>query len=386
MIDKFKDIVGKGNCSDRDLDKFSYRSDASGASGIVEAVVWPKSTEHVQKVVYLAKRLKLGIQIRGGGTSLAGGCVPGKAVVMDMCRMTGIRECREDYVTVESGAVLAKLNRWLEKKGKFFPVVPTSHHACTVGGMIATNASSGKRYGRMGDWVTAVEVVMGNGMLEWFRGEKLKDAIGKEGLTGVITAARLKVIEIPPQGSMEVIRFNTVADLMEEARKVAGREGAVDVTYLDDTCSTMIGLDPFIHLIVHYSGAEGKISDSEEVSHMLGKLEALQSILKSSGFVVTEDPQVKGENAAKFIYELRKSNVPTYGHLFTSVFHPSFKSNDPKREAVKKLAKKLGGSLVGEYGYGSLRKSELSKELEQDFTMLKEIYDPENILNRGKVL
>ncbi|MFH1638567.1 MAG: FAD-binding oxidoreductase [Candidatus Woesearchaeota archaeon] len=386
MIEAFKTIVGKANYSERHIDKFSHRSDASRMSGIAEAVIWPTSIGQVHKIVGVAKRLNLQLQIRGGGTSLSGGSIPRKSIVLDTSRMTRIREYGDDYIVVEAGVVLYRLNKWLKKKGKFFPVVPESHLACTIGGMVATNASSGKRYGRMGGWIKAVEVVFGNGMREWLRGESLKHAVGLEGITGVITAVKLKVIDTPPTGSMDITRLSTIAALAEHAKKLENRDDIIDITYLDDTCSSLLGLEPFIHLMAHYSTAEGKISSEDEVRLMLEKREQLPFILKSSGYVAVEDPYVPPENAARFIYELRKSNIPTYGHMLHSVFHPNFRDNDLKREAVKIMAKKLGGRVVGEFGYGSLRKNELAEERANRLKALKAGYDPNGIFNRGKVL
>src|ERR1035437_10759450 len=58
-------------------------------------------------------------------------------------------------------------------------------------------------------------------------------------------------------------------------------------------------------------------------------------------------------------------------------------------DAIMKEALELGGTITGEHGIGILKKSALREELGEDVIELhqriKEVFDPHNIFNPGKV-
>jgi hypothetical protein len=62
---------------------------------------------------------------------------------------------------VEPGIVLGHLNAALKPHGLFFPVDPSTHARCTIGGMAANNSCGGKsiRYGLMADNVAAIDAI-----------------------------------------------------------------------------------------------------------------------------------------------------------------------------------------------------------------------------------
>ena len=64
-----------------------------------------------------------------------------------------------DAVTVEPGVVLAELNAALARHGRRFAPDPASAATCTVGGMVATDASGGNafRHGYTRDHVLGLE-------------------------------------------------------------------------------------------------------------------------------------------------------------------------------------------------------------------------------------
>ena len=144
VIDEIKGIAGEGNCSTRTADLYVYGFDASIHHKNPDIVVMPTSTEQVSQIVKLANEKKIPITPRGAGTGLCGHAVPlHKGIVLDMCKMNNILEVHvEDlYCVVEPGVVYAQLNKELDKKHFFFPTTPGSGDVCTIGGMVAVNAS-----------------------------------------------------------------------------------------------------------------------------------------------------------------------------------------------------------------------------------------------------
>jgi FAD/FMN-containing dehydrogenase len=105
-------------------------------------------------------------------------------VVVDLSRLARIGPVGVDQrrVRVEAGVVLGTLNRHLAPHGLFLPVIPGSHRAASIGGMIATDAAGLRavRYGTMRDWVAAVTLVDGRGQLQHLSGKRLADVAGRE--------------------------------------------------------------------------------------------------------------------------------------------------------------------------------------------------------------
>ncbi len=66
---------------------------------------------------------------------------------------------------VEPGLVLGHLNAALRPHGLFFPVDPSTHARCTIGGMAGNNSCGSKsiRYGLMADNVRAIDAILADG-------------------------------------------------------------------------------------------------------------------------------------------------------------------------------------------------------------------------------
>ena len=118
-----------------------------------------------QKIVKFASKNKISITARGGGTGLVGSAV-GDGIIMDLRKLNKIT-LRDDYVIVEAGTQKGKLDLELQKKKKFFGPNPSVGPYCTLGGMIATNASGSRslKYGSTIDNVLEIEFVDGQGNL-----------------------------------------------------------------------------------------------------------------------------------------------------------------------------------------------------------------------------
>ena len=68
-------------------------------------------------------------------------------------------------VLVEPGMTLGALNTALRPHGVFFPVDPSTHARCTIGGMAGNNSCGSKsiRYGLMADNVRAIDAILADG-------------------------------------------------------------------------------------------------------------------------------------------------------------------------------------------------------------------------------
>jgi FAD/FMN-containing dehydrogenases len=75
-----------------EADRISYSYDATHLSHRPDVVVFPRTTEHVQKVMAMARRHRVPVFPRGSGTGLSGGAIPLGGIALVMTRMNRILE------------------------------------------------------------------------------------------------------------------------------------------------------------------------------------------------------------------------------------------------------------------------------------------------------
>ena len=142
-----------------------YASDASPFYLLPHAVAVPLDDGDLQTLVKYAADHQLPLIARGAGTGLAGESL-GSGIVVDMSvHFREILEIGTDWVRVQVGVTHGELNKVLAAYGQRFAPNPTSTATCTIGGMIATNASGGNafRHGYTRDYVLALQTIWDNG-------------------------------------------------------------------------------------------------------------------------------------------------------------------------------------------------------------------------------
>lgn len=375
------------NISDDELDKFVYASDASALEGKTKAVVWPKNSKNVQRIVEFAIKEGTDLIPRGGGTGLAGAVIPQNSIVLDFSRMNNILEISKNYVIVEPGIILDNLNRELKKHNLFFPVIPSSHTVCTIGGMIACNAAGVRaiKYGKMRDWIEELEVVTGSGEIINANGNQIDDFCGTEGVAGIITKARLKVTEPLKEFSASIFRFDSSRELVERVKEVIKDKNVIAVEYMDKLTAKLSNDEEKFFLFVEYEGDEGQIRDEKEIEEKMRNRTIIGQTLASKGYIVVEDPKIPFGKMPEFIDWLVSREIPNYGHIGIEVIHARVKRGYDLREFYEKV-KELGGDVSGEHGVGIMKRQYVDEKFRDRILRLKEKYDPKGILNRGKII
>jgi glycolate oxidase len=184
---------------------------------------------------------------RGAGTGLCGGATPQNSVVVDSAhlRHLGPVDIQTKQIVVDAGIPLDHLNRTLHSEGLFLPVIPGSHRSATVGGMIATNAAGlhAIRYGRMNDWVEEAVVVDGKGDVHRLSFNESKYVVGREGLTGMIVQAKLRLAEIPRNRSLTLLRFEHLEDMLNQIRSLKTNPSlsSVGISQSSSSCCGRLG-------------------------------------------------------------------------------------------------------------------------------------------------
>lgn len=147
--------------------RLMYATDASAYREIPEAIVWPRSTGDIKKIIDFANTNKLTIIPRGAGTSLAGQVV-GNGIVVDVSRhLNRIFEINKDekWVRLEPGVVLDELNLSLKTTGLYFAPETSTSNRCVIGGMIGNNSSGMHSlvYGTTREHLLTVKTILSDG-------------------------------------------------------------------------------------------------------------------------------------------------------------------------------------------------------------------------------
>jgi glycolate oxidase len=391
LKEKLIDIFGKDNVSEQEIDKIVYAQDASKKSYNAQIIVWPNNKESIMKLVRYNQRVGYNLIPRGAGTGLVGGVTPTeKSIIIDFSRMNRILkiDVNKKEVLVEPGVVIDTLNKQLDQYDLFFPIKPASYKVCQVGGAIATNASgmNAIKFGKMEKWIKSVELIDGLGRLISIK--DVDEVAGTEGITGFIVGAVLKLHEHIVDTSLTIKMYNDIEKLVENVKELKHHPNIHALEFFNIQAAEIVGLKPEFHLFIEYDNLDGgDINDSSEIEKLWRLRTGLGPLISGKRYIVVEDPLIPEDSLESFIRWLHKNRIPSFGHIGTGIFHPRFKKEQEKlvKEMFKKV-EELKGSISGEHGIGITKKEFLTINMKKKYQNLKDKYDPENIMNRGKIL
>jgi FAD/FMN-containing dehydrogenase len=175
------------------------------------AVVFPRSSDEVAKLVRLAAEHRIPLVPSGGRTGLSGGAVADAGeLVVSFDRMRSIIDFNpiDRTLVVEPGVVTQAVQEYASQQNLYYPVSFASEGSSQIGGNIATNAGGIRvlRYGLTRDQVAGLKVIDGRGELLECNAGLVKNAsgydlrhlfIGSEGTLGLIVEATLRLTDRP---------------------------------------------------------------------------------------------------------------------------------------------------------------------------------------------
>jgi glycolate oxidase subunit GlcD len=309
-IDELRKIVGDENVREDELERLTYSRDMSVHKGVPDVIVFPRTTEHVSKVLKMANRRRIPVTPRGSGTSVTGGVLPIKGgIVLDMGRMNRIKEVKvEDrYMVVEPGVICADINAELAKRRLFFPPDPGSSSMCTIGGMVNTNASGVRavKYGTTKDFVMALEVVLASGKVIRTGTKAPKSSSGydlthlfvcSEGTLGVVTEVTLKVIPAPEYTVAIIAAFNKIQDAGLAISRILGAGVPLSCAEIMDRVSLSVIREAMRLQVPDCDGMLLMELDGEKPS-VLAQLDKVLAICREIGTVDLKSTDNPGERA-----------------------------------------------------------------------------------------
>jgi glycolate oxidase len=384
-----------------------------------------------------------GTGMTGGSIPLQG------AIVMSMERMNRVLGIDRENLTVlvEPGVINGRLQGELERIGLFYPPDPASMKFCTIGGNVAENAGGPRalKYGVTRDYVLGLEAVLPDGSVITTGVRTAKGVVGydltrlitgSEGTLAVITKIRLRVLPIPEEVVTLMVLFK---DLEQSGNAVTAilSNGIIPRT-LEFMDSEAIRAVENFKPVGLPTGAEALLLIELDGNPVVIKKEA-EKISSICSHHQGEVIMAEDESAREKIWEARRSISPalyhlkpaklnedivvprnkipvmlkklrmlsdesgikivSFGHAGDGNIHVNImadKDNRPEYEKALGLVKEvfrmtleLGGTISGEHGVGITKRDYIGMEIkpaEMDLMKkIKNVFDPLNILNPGKI-
>jgi glycolate oxidase len=349
---------------------------------------------------------------------------------------------------VQPGVVYAALESALAPYGFFFPPDPASGKVSTLGGNVATNAGGvkGAKYGTTRDYVLGLQVVLPDGRMMRTGSKAIKSVsgydltrlfVGSEGTLGVVTEIILKINPKPRATSTALATFDNLEDaghavteimhsgILPSVLEILGRETIVAINQNTDlnlpevdamllvetdgytSGETEYQMKKILDIFRKNHAQEVKEAKSEaEVTELWKARKSAYAVLaRIKTHFVLEDVTVPIGKVAKMlrgVNEIAKKynlQIATFGHAGDGNLHPQilYDGYDPdqvkRMEAASgelfKLAISLEGTLTGEHGIGLSKARYMTLEHDpaamEMMRSLKRMFDPNNILNPGKM-
>lgn len=480
--------IAKGEVHDDEWSRRIYSVDASHYEITPAAVAYPADDSDVSQICQYGLAKKIPVTARGAGTGLLGQSLSDSGIVVDFTRhMDRILEIGDDYVVIQPGIVKAVLDKELRKKNKFLPPDPASSNYCTIGGMIANNSSGIHclAYGNTIDFLEQVNVVYADGSIGFASADRFDDRMERlhqllkpfadtirkgypkvsknscgyrldaviagnkfqphkvfaasEGTLGMVTSARMRILDIPVHRSILVLGFEDLVEAISAVTLIL-KFSPTALEMLDHTIVSQSGETSIAEdtgggclLFVEFASDSSQHVDEEQMSHCRKALAGRCSVIeyasdeqsisriwqarkaalnntmkitvgsrKPIGLIedTVVSPAFLAEHASSLLqtYRDNKLDYVMFGHVGNGNLHtrPIIDiSSKSQVELMENIAAsvfahviKAGGTISGEHGDGLARINHIEtlygKELTRLFTDVKRLFDPHFTMNPGK--
>ncbi len=382
--------------------------------------------------------------LSGGPLPVKGGMVFDLSVMDDLLEIH-----EEDLVAIVSPGVLtSNIHHAAEQKGLMYPPDPSSSHVSTIGGNLAENSGGprGLKYGVTKDYVIGLEMITPQGEIIRTGGRTVKNVtgydltkliVGSEGTLGIITKAILRLIPKPQASETVMAIFNSLVDAGRAISKILSSGILPSKMELMDQASIIAvenyqpsGLprDAEALILIELDGHPSAVTDeAEQVSKVCKEAGAIKvrvpktkaeteevwkarklvspAIVRIKPTKISEDatvPRSKIPEMCRRLQEIKKKynvHLVVFGHAGDGNLHPNIIADKSDKEEMRRVelavteifeaAVQLGGTLSGEHGIGTMKAPFMEMELgAEGLDMMKKIkqaWDPNNIMNPGKI-
>ncbi|MNH97827.1 putative FAD-linked oxidoreductase [compost metagenome] len=385
-----------------------------------------------------------GTNLCGGTVPVQGGIV----MVMHRMNAILEVDMQNLTATVQPGIITKKFIEHIENLGLFYPPDPSSMAISTIGGNIAecSGGLRGLKYGTTKDYVIGLECVLASGEIMRTGGKLMKDVagydltkllIGSEGTLAIITEATLKLIPPPKYKKTMLAMYKdlygaarTVSKIIENRIIPATLEFMDNPTIrvVDDFAKLGLPLDMAAILLIEQDGEMEMVERDialiseicrEEQAHevsiastpeealklMTARRSAFTALARLRPTTILEDATVPRSKIAEMVLEINriaekhKVQICTFGHAGDGNLHPTATTDARDHEEIHRVeeafaeifeaAIQMGGTITGEHGVGLVKAPFLEWKVgSAGITLMKgikQVFDPDNLLNPGKM-
>lgn len=412
-------------------------------------VVLPETVQQVQRVMRICHEQGVPVVARGAGTGLCAGAMPHKeGVVLSLAKFNRILNIDPLARTarLQPGVRNLAISEEAAQYGLYYGPDPSSQIACTIGGNVAENSGGVHclKYGLTVHNLLSVEIVtaegdrvtVGSDGLDSCGMDLLALLTGSEGLLGVVTEVKVKLLPKPEVAQVIMAGFDSVEKAGDAVGGVIAHgiiPGGLEmmdghaIIAADDFCQAGYPRDAKALLLCEVDGTEEEvhehIAEAEAVFRKLGATsirtsssEAERALLwkgRKSAFPAVGrispdyycmDGTIPRRHLAKVLLEM-ESMSERFGLRVANVFHAGdgnlhplilfdanvpgeFESAEAFGSAILSLCVEVGGCITGEHGVGVEKIRQMAVQFNdeelQQFHDVKAAFDPTGILNPGK--
>ncbi len=278
LMNELTQIVGQsGLLSDAETSDYSYDGK------IPKTIVLPASVGEIQEILQYASEKELSVMPAGAGTKLGIGNLANTTdIVLATTQLNKVVEYEpaDLTVTIEAGMKLADLQNELAQHRQFLPLIPPYSDNCTIGGIVATNASGPLRlrYGTSRNLVLGMHVVQASGTVVKSGGKVVKNVagydlnklyIGSSGTLGIITEVTLKLAPLPAKEAIIVAQFQNIQDVVKTGLNIVSSQLLPTYVNLLDGDQFELFEEKKPTLIIGYGGDPETVSWQIKTTHSL---------------------------------------------------------------------------------------------------------------------
>lgn len=407
-------------------DCYAYGYDNSRQHQLPNAVVLPKTTEQIQKIVQLCCANNIALTTRGRGTGTAGGSVPlRQGVVLSTENLSDIIsiDAANRTAVVQPGVLNQTLQDALAKHKLFWAPDPTSAAFCSIGGNLAVNSAGPRavKYGTTRDNVLGLDAITGSGEIIKTGVTTTKGVvgydltrliIGSEGTLAIITQATLKLLPLPDTKATLQVFYKDIESATQAITNVMAQPTSPSaLEFIDSACLDIIRKHSGINLpndaqallMIDVDGdsdtiktsiknitpsiknnglIELNIAESKEAINKIWKTrKALSPALRTiAPKKINEDVVVPVSKIPELIQKLKiisdKYSIPivNFGHAGNGNIHTNLlldESNPTQANNAQaclndvfELVLELNGTLSGEHGVGMEKRDYVGREID----------------------
>jgi glycolate oxidase subunit GlcD len=385
-----------------------------------------------------------GVGYSGGSLPLQGGIA---VVFTRMNRVLSI-DTENFQAVVQPGVVTRHLQQEAEKKGLFYPPDPASLKTSTIGGNVGENAGGLRcyKYGVTGNYVLALEAFLVNGekiragshVIKNVAGYDVKSLlVGSEGTLALISKITLRLIPLPQYRISSRVDFKSLRKGAEFINKIIKSNVNPSVLEFIDR-SSLSAVYQYLELPLHSDmkasviiEIDGNRLDVEERKNKFLEIvksndilqcktaenpaeqEELWSIRRNISPALTklnpkkinEDivvPIGKIPEAVEYLNQLAQQYnliITMFGHFGDGNIHTNLMVNPEDKDEMARVeivldkifryVVSIDGSISGEHGIGVTKKPFMKYQFNpiemEVFKNIKRAFDPEGLLNPGKI-